>query len=102
MVWRLDREQSGSGALGDIGAHVIDLARFLVDEIASVQGLLKPFVEERPGGRVTVDDAVESVVAFESGAVGRSRRHASAPAARTRSRGRSTARTARSRSTSSG
>jgi predicted dehydrogenase len=70
LVWRLDSAQAGSGALGDIGAHVIDLARFLVGEIASVQGLLRTFVEERPGGRVTVDDAVESVVTFESGAIG--------------------------------
>ncbi len=70
MVWRLDKAQAGSGALGDIGAHVIDVARFLVGEIASVQGLLHTFVEERPGGRVTVDDAVESVVTFENGAIG--------------------------------
>jgi predicted dehydrogenase len=70
LVWRLDSAQAGSGALGDIGAHVIDLARFLVGEIAFVQGLLRTFVEERPGGRVTVDDAVESVVTFESGAIG--------------------------------
>ena len=38
MVWRLDRERAGSGALGDIGAHVIDLARYLVGEIAGVAG----------------------------------------------------------------
>jgi len=70
MVWRLDKDQAGSGALGDIGAHVIDLARFLVGEIDTVQGLLHTFVEERPGVRVTVDDAVESVVTFANGAVG--------------------------------
>ncbi len=70
IVWRLDREAAGSGALGDLGSHVIDLARYLVGEIATVAGLTKTFVEKRPGGRVDVDDAFEAVVAFESGAVG--------------------------------
>jgi predicted dehydrogenase len=69
-VWRLDRGRAGSGALGDIGAHVIDLARFLVGEIATVDGRVRTIVAERPGGKVTVDDAFEATVAFEGGAEG--------------------------------
>ena len=70
VSWRLQADEAGSGALGDIGTHVIDLARYLVGEIATVSALTKTFVGDRPGGAVSVDDAVESVVAFESGAVG--------------------------------
>jgi len=70
MVWRLDKDVAGSGALGDLGAHVIDLARYLVGEIASVSAHTRTFVKDREGQAVTVDDAVESVVDFESGAVG--------------------------------
>jgi predicted dehydrogenase len=69
-VWRLDREAAGSGALGDLGAHVIDLARFLVGEPESVAALTKTFIPERPGGHVDVDDAFAAVVEFASGAVG--------------------------------
>src|SRR5207302_4088195 len=36
MVWRLDKDLAGSGAVGDIGAHIVDLARYLVGELASV------------------------------------------------------------------
>jgi predicted dehydrogenase len=64
-TWRFDPEAAGSGALGDLGTHVIDLARFLVGEIVSVGGFLKTFVEGR-----RVDDAVEATVEFEGGAVG--------------------------------
>jgi predicted dehydrogenase len=70
MVWRLDKEQAGSGALGDLGAHVIDLARYLVGEIGAVSATTRTFITDRQGGTVDVDDAVESVVEFESGAVG--------------------------------
>jgi predicted dehydrogenase len=70
MVWRLDRATAGSGALGDLGAHVIDVARYLVGEVASVMGLTRTFVEDREGGHVDVDDAVEAVVEFENRAVG--------------------------------
>jgi predicted dehydrogenase len=77
LVWRLDKEKAGSGALGDIAAHSIDLARFLVGEIVEVSGDLKTFITERPlpgnprkKGRVTVDDAVAALVRFESGAIG--------------------------------
>jgi len=70
VSWRLVGDEAGSGALGDIGTHVIDLARYLVGEIATVSAITKTFVRDRPGGTVSVDDAVESVVEFESGAVG--------------------------------
>ena len=69
-VWRLDRGSAGSGALGDLGAHVIDLARFLVGEIAAVSAITRTFIPERPGGTVDVDDAFEATVEFENGAVG--------------------------------
>jgi predicted dehydrogenase len=77
LVWRLDKAKAGSGALGDIAAHSIDLARFLVGEIAEVAGHLETFVTSRPlpgsprrKGRVTVDDAAMALVRFESGAIG--------------------------------
>jgi predicted dehydrogenase len=64
-IWRFDKATAGSGALGDLGAHVIDLARYLVGEIATVSALTATF---QPGR--DVDDAVESVVQFSNGAVG--------------------------------
>jgi predicted dehydrogenase len=77
LVWRLDKKKAGSGALGDLAAHSIDLARFLVGEIAEVAGDLKTFVKTRPllddpkkTGRVTVDDASTSLVRFRNGAIG--------------------------------
>ncbi len=78
MVWRLVKEVCGSGVLGDLGAHIIDLGRFLIGEPKSVSGLLKTFIEERPltdkepskKGKVEVDDAFEAIVEFENGAVG--------------------------------
>src|SRR5207247_5161161 len=69
-VWRLDKSVAGSGALGDLGAHVIDLARYLVGEVKSVMGTVHTFIPERPGGKVDVDDAVEAVVEFENRAMG--------------------------------
>jgi predicted dehydrogenase len=87
--WRNSAEVAGSGALGDLGAHSIDLAQYLVgDEITRVSGHLRTFVDERPvpgeggGGLdaegsesvetrpVTVDDAYSAQAAFESGAMG--------------------------------
>ncbi|KTG08705.1 oxidoreductase [Haloprofundus marisrubri] len=79
-AWRMDKDLAGSGALGDLGAHTVDLARFLVGEqagdIAEVSGSLRTFVEERPvPGEdemrpVTVDDAYTAEAAFENGAMG--------------------------------
>ncbi|MDQ3857945.1 MAG: Gfo/Idh/MocA family oxidoreductase, partial [Actinomycetota bacterium] len=49
VVWRLEKSVAGSGALGDLGAHIVDLARYLVGEPRSVHGLLRTFVSERAG-----------------------------------------------------
>jgi len=75
MVWRLDVEEAGSGALGDLGTHIIDLARFLVGEPACVGAQTATFISERPGdhgarAKVTVDDAFVATVAFQNGAIG--------------------------------
>jgi predicted dehydrogenase len=64
-AWRFQKSEAGSGALGDLGAHVIDLARYLIGEIAEVSAQTATFWPGRE-----VDDAVESAVRFESGAVG--------------------------------
>ena len=69
MVWRLDKSVAGSGALGDLGAHVIDQSRYLAGEPTAVSGILRTFIEERPGGTVDVDDAFEATVEFENGAI---------------------------------
>ena len=78
--WRNDGELAGSGALGDLGSHTVDLARFLVGdqvgEIETVSGQLEVFVEERPMADgeetrpVTADDAYTAQATFDSGAVG--------------------------------
>jgi predicted dehydrogenase len=69
-TWRLERREAGSGALGDIGSHLIDLARYLVGEIGAVSGTLRTFTKDRPGGVVDVDDSFVATVEFEQGAVG--------------------------------
>jgi predicted dehydrogenase len=75
-TWRLDADRAGSGALGDLGAHSVDLARFLLDDrITRVSGHLRTFVDERVDADgevrpVTVDDAFTAQVAFAGGAVG--------------------------------
>lgn len=85
LVWRLQKHLAGSGALGDIGAHIIDLAHFLLGDIEEVNGLLKTFIKERPipaemtglsasasteRGEVTVDDAALVLARFANGAIG--------------------------------
>ena len=75
-VWRLEKARAGSGALGDIASHSLDLARFLVGEVEEVSGLLETFVTERPledgsgMGAVDVDDAALALLRFEGGAIG--------------------------------
>jgi predicted dehydrogenase len=64
-TWRFSPEEAGTGAIGDLATHVIDLSRFLVGEIAALSAVVKTFIPDRK-----VDDAVESVVEFEGGAVG--------------------------------
>src|SRR3954447_24471836 len=64
-VWRFEKEAAGSGALGDLGAHVIDLARYLGCEPATVSAVTATF---QPGREV--DDAFEASVTFQNGAIG--------------------------------
>jgi predicted dehydrogenase len=76
MVWRLDAGEAGSGALGDIGSHIVDLAQHLLaSRITEVAGLTETFIKERPDasggkGAVTVDDAALFVARFGNGTVG--------------------------------
>jgi predicted dehydrogenase len=76
MIWRLRKSEAGSGALGDLGAHIIDLGRFLVGEMKSVSALTRTFVTERPSAdgkkleKVDVDDCFAAAVEFENGAIG--------------------------------
>jgi predicted dehydrogenase len=86
LSWRLDKEKAGSGALGDIGAHIVDLTQYITgDRIAEVSGQLETFVKERPyaeehsglagkagteRGPVTVDDAAIFLARFAEGALG--------------------------------
>ena len=74
MVWRLDKSIAGSGALGDLGSHIIDLARFLIGEPKSVMALTKTFITERNADgkreKVTVDDAFVAAVEYDNGAIG--------------------------------
>jgi predicted dehydrogenase len=89
LVWRLQAEKAGSGALGDIGAHIVDLAQFVTGQvITGVSAVMETFVRERPlpteasglsasagngttvKGQVTVDDAALFVARFSHGAIG--------------------------------
>jgi predicted dehydrogenase len=86
LSWRLDKTKAGSGALGDIGAHIIDMTQFITgDTIGEVSARLETFVKERPvaashsglagtagtqRGPVTVDDAAVFLATFRSGALG--------------------------------
>ncbi len=88
LAWRLKKEFAGSGALGDIGAHILDLSQYLVGPVEKVVGTLDTFVKQRPievantGGSglsweagqelgdVTVDDASTFLARFENGAIG--------------------------------
>jgi predicted dehydrogenase len=90
LTWHLQAEHAGAGPLWDLGSHSVDLARFLVGEIDSVQALTTTFIQERPlpgaeagtfkagggqsaaapRGKVTVEDAAIMAVTFENGALG--------------------------------
>jgi predicted dehydrogenase len=77
MTWRMQAERAGSGALGDLGAHIVDLARYLTgDEVTGVSALSATFTPQRPyadgsgTGTVTVDDAVVFAARLASGALG--------------------------------
>jgi predicted dehydrogenase len=77
FAWRMKKEVTGSGALGDIASHSIDLARFLVGEMNEVVGMMETFIKERPTevgssefAKVDVDDATAFLTKFENGAIG--------------------------------
>jgi predicted dehydrogenase len=82
LVWRLQRDRAGSGALGDIGAHIIDLTQYVTGQrIVGVSGLTETFVKRRPlpdslgdgaaptYGSVTVDDAAVFLAKLDGGAL---------------------------------
>ncbi|OKP94041.1 Gfo/Idh/MocA family protein [Paenibacillus sp. P32E] len=87
LVWRLQKEIAGSGSHGDLGAHLIDLAHYLVGDLKEVIGMSETFIKERPlaaemtglsakasaggpRGPVTVDDATLFLARFANGAMG--------------------------------
>jgi len=90
LVWRLQKEIAGSGVNGDLNAHLIDMARYLVGEFEEVAGMSETFIKERPllketgvletgikdkqkgekKGKVTVDDATLFLARFRNGAIG--------------------------------
>lgn len=85
LVWRLQKDKAGSGALGDIGAHIVDAAQFVLgDRLTGVSAITETFIKERPltsessglsasggadTGPVTVDDAALFLGRFAGGAV---------------------------------
>ncbi|MEW2358835.1 Gfo/Idh/MocA family oxidoreductase [Spirillospora sp. NPDC029432] len=76
LVWRLQKDRAGSGALGDIGAHIIDVAQHVAGQrLTGVSGLTETFVGERPlvggdgTGPVTVDDAAVFMGRTDGGAL---------------------------------
>jgi len=90
LSWRFQQQVAGTGALGDIGTHVIDMARYLVGDIDAVSAALKTYIAQRPLsdsnvdklgaaipgvgdarlGDVDVDDEASFSVRFASGAIG--------------------------------
>lgn len=89
LSWRFQKKVAGSGAVGDIGTHVVDLARYLVGEISAVNAIVKNYVATRPlqsggldklgasekkaagpRGEVDVDDEMMTMLRFKDGAVG--------------------------------
>jgi len=90
LVWRLQKKIAGSGAHGDLNAHLIDMTRYLVGEFEEVIGMSKTFIKERPllvekndlntglvvteksnkVGKVDVDDATAFLARFANGAIG--------------------------------
>lgn len=77
LSWRLQHDKSGGGALADLGAHAIDLMRWLLGDFQAVRAMTHTYIPERPltrgsqeTGPVTVDDAAWLQVRLRSGALG--------------------------------
>lgn len=75
ISWRFQKDIAGSGALGDLGAHSLDLARFLLGEPKSVMGITHTWLPQRPDGNgnmvtADVDDGFVAALEFENGAIG--------------------------------
>src|SRR5258707_1000447 len=88
LTWHLRQETAGSGPQGDLNSHSVDLARYLVGDIAAVTAMIANFITERPlpdeaeagtfkaatkgkeKGKVTVEDAAFMLAEFENGALG--------------------------------
>ncbi|OFR89548.1 dehydrogenase [Micrococcus sp. HMSC067E09] len=88
LSWRFRKDVAGSGALGDIGTHVVDIARYLVGEVSAVSAQARTWITERPvpsgtvdklgaGGdakapkdTVDVDDEVMTMLRFDNDAIG--------------------------------
>ena len=85
LLWRFDKNVAGTGAIGDLGAHIVDLAHFLVGPIDELTSMAKTFITERPlplsgdglsgkgaaeKGPVTVDDCFAMLTRFANGATG--------------------------------
>lgn len=89
LSWRFSKKIAGSGAVGDIGTHVVDMARYLVGEVAAVNALTRTWIKTRPlqsggfdklgasqkvsdapRGEVDVDDEMVTLLRFQSGAIG--------------------------------
>ncbi|MFC4112547.1 Gfo/Idh/MocA family protein [Nonomuraea zeae] len=85
LVWRLQKDKAGAGALGDIGSHIVDAAQFITgQQVVGVSALTETFIKERPlaaesaglgatgtaeKGTVTVDDAALFIGRLSGGAV---------------------------------
>lgn len=89
LSWRFQKSVAGSGTLGDIATHVIDIARYLMGEVTAVNAMSQTYIKERPlqqgsvdklgaaerssdgpRGEVDVDDEVMTFLRFDEGAVG--------------------------------
>ncbi|WP_059104257.1 Gfo/Idh/MocA family protein [Shouchella shacheensis] len=88
LSWRFDKDFAGSGTLGDIGTHVLDIAHYLVADIVEVNAMTRTWIDERPvqasqkdslgnvkmpngkKGQVTVDDELVTMLKFNNGAIG--------------------------------
>lgn len=88
LTWQLRQETAQAGPQWDLNSHAVDLAHFLIGEVATVSALTSHFITERPladentsgnlkaessgteKGKVTVEDAALMMVQFENGAIG--------------------------------